>query len=106
MRIKKGDTVLVISGSQKGESGKVTSTQPKDNTLIVDGVNVRTRHEKPSTKNRNTGGIIKEEKPFPVAKVALVRPGDSKKTTRIGFNFSKDGEKVRVARQAKNKEIK
>ncbi|MDX1765831.1 MAG: 50S ribosomal protein L24 [Candidatus Saccharimonadales bacterium] len=106
MRLKKGDTVMLLSGSQKGETGKITATHPKDNTVVVSGINVRTKHEKPSTKNNNRGGVIKAEMPVPVSKVAIVRPGASKQTTRIGYDFAKDGKKIRIARQAKNKEIK
>lgn len=109
MKIKKGDTVMIISGSHKGKTGKVSATMPAKNTVVVAGVNVKTRHQKPnqsSNRNNAQGGIFKEEAPIAVSKVALVRPGDSKKTTRVGFKLGEKGKKVRVARQAKNKEIK
>ena len=106
MKIKKGDSVIMLSGSQKGESGKVTATYPKEQTVVVEGINVRTKHKKQGSQSTDRSGIIKEEKPVPVAKVALVRPGDTKKATRVGYDFDKTGKKIRVARQAKNKEIK
>lgn len=104
MKIKKGDSVIIISGSEKGKTGKVTSTDPKNMTVTIDGINVRTIHKKPS-KAYPQGGVIKEAMPFDASKVGLVRPTDKKKASRVGYE-TKKGKKVRVFRQASNKEVK
>lgn len=105
MRIKKGDTVIVLSGQHKNKTGKVTATYPKQGRVIVEGVNVKVKHRKPSSTN-NQGGIEKTEHPINVAKVALLRPGAKKNLgSRVGFVL-KNNKKKRVYRQAGNKEVK
>jgi large subunit ribosomal protein L24 len=92
MRIKKGDQVIVLSGKDKGKTGTVTLAMPRDAKVIVGGVNVATRHRKPSQTNPQ-GGLEKIEAPLHVSKVAHVVDG---KPTRIRYE-TQDGKKVRVA---------
>ena len=93
MKIKKGDTVKVIAGADKDKEGKVIAVNHKDNTVIVEGVNVITKHTKPSVANQN-GGIIHQEAPIHASNVMVVVNG---KATRVGFKM--DGEKkVRFAK--------
>ena len=93
LKIKKGDNVRVIAGKDKLKEGKVISVNQKNNTVIVEGVNVRTKHTKPSAANQ-TGGIITQEGPIDASNVMYVHKG---KTTRIGYKVE-DGKKVRVAK--------
>ena len=102
-RLKKGDTVVVLSGKDKGKVAKVTATQPADNTVTVEGVNIVKKHVKPNSKYPQ-GGIIELTKPMPVAKVGIQDPA-SKKPTRIAYNVDKAGKKIRVYASSK-KEIK
>lgn len=97
MKIKTGDTVVVISGKDKGTQGKVTKAFPKDGKVIVEGVAMVSRHQKPRGQGM-PGGIIKKEAAIPVCKVMLVRP-ECKKATRVGHKFLEDGTKVRVCKQ-------
>ena len=94
MKIKKGDTVRVIAGKDKGKEGKVTSVDIKNSTVTVEGVNMHTKHTKPSAKNQN-GGIITQEGPIHVSNIMLVVKGQ---VTRVGFKVE-DGKKVRVAKK-------
>jgi len=94
-KIKKGDTVVVRSGKDKGRSGTVMAVMPKDGKLIVQGVNVATCHRKPSQTNPQ-GGIDRREAPLAISKVALADPKDGK-PTRVRFETGKDGKKIRVA---------
>ena len=93
-RIKKGDTVVVLSGKDKGVSGTVQKVMPKVGKVLVEGVNVMTRHRKPSQANPQ-GGIDRIPAPLAMAKVAVADPKDGK-PTRVRFE-EKDGKKVRVA---------
>lgn len=93
MKIKKGDTVKVIAGSDVGTEGKVVAVDAKNGKVIVEGVNVVKRHTKPSMANQN-GGIIEKEAAIDVSNVMLVVDG---KTTRVGFKMDGD-KKVRVAK--------
>ncbi len=93
MKIKKGDTVKVIAGRDKDKEGKVLSVNKKDNTLLVEGVNMITKHTKPSAANQN-GGIIKQEGPIDASNVMYLHKG---KATRVGFRMDGD-KKVRVAK--------
>lgn len=104
MKIKKGDVVVILSGREKGKSGKITATNPNEGTVTVDGLNIRTIHKKPSTAYPQ-GGVIKEPQPLPASKVGILRGSDKKKASRIGYSIKKD-KKIRVLRQASNKEIK
>jgi len=103
IRLKKGDTVVVLAGKYKGKTGKVTATHPKTNMVTVENINVVKRHMKPTEQNR-TGGIVEKTKPMDVSKVAIVEP-TSKKASKIGYTFDKDGNKVRVYKST-GKEIK
>ena len=93
-KIKKGDTVVVLSGKDKGKTGEVTRAMPKDGKVVVSGVNIATRHRKPSQANPQ-GGLERSEAPMHVSKVALADP-KSGKATRVRFE-TRDGKKVRVA---------
>lgn len=93
-RIKKGDTVVVLSGKDKGQTGTVQQVMPKDGKVLVEGINVMTRHRKPSQANPQ-GGIDRIPAPLAMAKVAVADPKDGK-PTRVRFEV-KDGKKVRVA---------
>ena len=91
-KIKKGDRVIVLSGKDKGKTGTVTVAMPKDGKVVVECVNIATRHRKPSQANPQ-GGLERSEAPLHVSKVAHVVDG---KPTRVRFE-TKDGKKVRVA---------
>lgn len=104
-RIKKDDIVKIISGSNKGTTGKVVSVLAKKNGVLVEGLGVKHRHLKPSQLNP-TGGHKDIHVPVPLHKVALVVDEKTTKISRIGYSKSAEGAKVRLARQAKNKEIK
>jgi len=97
LKIKKGDQVVVISGTSKGAKGEVLKVLREDNKLIVAGVNLRTKHNKPT--QTSPGGIEKVEGPIHVSNVALADP-KSGKATKVGFKVLKDGTKVRVARKS------
>ena len=93
-KIKKGDTVVVLSGKDKGKTGEVTRALPKDGKVVVAGVNVATRHKKPSQSDPQ-GGLAKFEAPMHVSKVAIADPKTGA-PTRVRFE-ERDGKKVRVA---------
>ena len=91
-KIKKGDSVVVRSGKDKGRTGTVLQVLPKDGKVVVSGVNVITRHRKPSQANPQ-GGIERREAPMSISKVGVAVDG---KPSRVRFE-TKDGKKVRVA---------
>ena len=93
-RIKKGDRVVVRSGKDKGRTGTVLQVMPKDGKVVVAGVNVAVRHNKP-TQASPQGGIERREAPLHVSKVSLADPRDGR-PTRVRFEI-RDGRKVRVA---------
>ena len=93
-KIKKGDSVVIRSGKDKGRSGTVLQVMPKDGKVLVEGVNVAARHRKPSQANPQ-GGIDRIPAPLHISKVALADPKDGK-PTRVRFE-TKDGKKLRVA---------
>ena len=93
-RIKKGDEVVVLSGRDKGKTGTVAAILPKDGKVLVNGINVMTRHRKPTQENPQ-GGIDKIPAPMAIAKVAVADPKDGK-PTRVRYE-ERDGKKVRVA---------
>jgi large subunit ribosomal protein L24 len=97
-KIKKGDKVVILSGKDKGKTGEVTKAMPRDGKVIVGGINMMTRHKKPSQTDPN-GGLEKIEAPMAVSKVAIADPKDGK-PTRVGFKFLEDGRKVRVAKRS------
>ena len=94
MKIKKGDRVVVLSGKDKGKHGEVTKSMPKDGKVVVSGVNIITRHRKPSQANPQ-GGLERVEAPMAASKVAVEDPKTGK-PTRVRFE-TRDGKKVRVA---------
>ncbi|SRR5581483_8158473 len=96
LRIKKGDRVRVLSGKDRGKEGNVTRVLPKENKVIVDGVNVAKKHQKP-TRNTMQGGIIDKDMPLPASNVAVLCPKGH--PTRIGYDFNADGTKRRVCRK-------
>ena len=93
LKIKKGDTVKVIAGSQKDKEGKVIAVNQKDGKVVVEGVNMLTKHTKPSAANQN-GGIIHQEGPINISNVMYVHKG---KPTRVGIKMDGD-KKVRYAK--------
>ncbi len=93
MKIKKGDTVRVIAGKDNGKEGKVVSVDRKNNRVLVEGINMITKHAKPSVANQN-GGIIQKEASIHISNVMYVHEG---KPTRIGFKMEND-KKVRFAK--------
>ena len=93
-KIRKGDTVVVLSGKDKGKTGEVIRSIPKESKVLVSGVNVHARHRKPTQVNPQ-GGIERKEAPLHVSKVAVADP-KSGKATRVRFE-ERDGKKVRVA---------
>ncbi len=93
MKIKKGDTVKVIAGKDKDKEGKVLAVNKEKNTIVVEGINMVTKHTKPSAANQN-GGIVKQEGPIDASNVMYLHKG---KATRVGFKLDGD-KKVRVAK--------
>lgn len=93
-KIKKGDTVVILSGKDKGKSGEVTKVMPKEGKLLVSGANIAIRHRKPTQANPQ-GGLERREAPMHISKVALADPKDGK-PTRVRFE-EKDGKMVRIA---------
>ena len=93
MKIKKGDMVKVIAGKDKDKEGKVLAVNKEKNTVIVEGINMVTKHTKPSAANQN-GGIVKQEGPIDASNVMYLHKGQA---TRVGFKIDGD-KKVRVAK--------
>ena len=89
-KIKKGDTVKVIAGKDKDKEGKVISVDRKNGKVLVEGVNMITKHEKPSAANQN-GGIVQKEAPIDASNVMYVHKG---RTTRIGFKYENDKKEI------------
>ena len=92
-KIKKGDLVKVIAGKDKDKEGKVLSVDTKNGKVLVEGINMVTKHTKPSAQNQ-AGGIVNQEAPIDISNVMYLVNG---KVTRIGFT-EKDGKKVRIAK--------
>jgi large subunit ribosomal protein L24 len=97
LKIKRGDTVVVISGKEKGKRGEVKQVLPKENRVVIEGINVRTRHARPTQNNPQ--GLYTFEAPMHVSNVMLVDP-NSGEPTRVGYRFTDSGEKIRVARKS------
>ncbi len=97
MNIKTNDTVIVLSGKDKGKQGKVLSADPKGMKVIVEGINIASKHQKPRNQ-QDTGGIIKKETPIYVSKVMLVCPKCGK-PTRVGHAFDSEGKKYRACKK-------
>jgi large subunit ribosomal protein L24 len=96
-RIRKGDRVLVISGSDKGKRGEVTQVLPKLNRAVVEGVAVAVKHQKP-TRMGEQGGLVRRERAIDLSNLKLIDP-KSDQPTRVGFRILEDGRKVRVAKK-------
>ncbi|WP_435623244.1 50S ribosomal protein L24 [Flagellimonas sp.] len=97
LKIKTGDTVVVTAGDHKGSEGKVVKIDREKNKAIVEGVNMVSKHEKPSAQNPQ-GGIVKKEAPIQISNLSLMDP-KSGEPTRVGFEV-RDGKKVRVAKKS------
>jgi len=97
MKIRKGDKVRVLAGKDRGKEGHVSRAMPAENKVIVDGVNMAKRHQKPTNATMQ-GGIIDKAMPVHVSNVAIVSPGDNK-PTRVGYRFTEAGEKVRICKR-------
>lgn len=98
LKIKSGDTVLVIAGEHKGEQGVVLKVDREKNRAIVEGINLVSKHTKPSAKNPQ-GGIVKKEAPIHISNLSLIDP-KTKKATRVGFE-ERNGKKVRFSKKSK-----
>jgi large subunit ribosomal protein L24 len=96
-KIRKGDTVIVVAGKDKGKKGNVLKMLPKENRAIVQGVNVAKRHQKQSASQQ--GGIVSKELPIHISNIAHIDPADSK-ATRIAYKILEDGSRVRVAKRS------
>ncbi len=95
MKLRKGDTVKVIAGKDRGHEGEVVQVFPNDNKVLVNGVNTAKKHSKARRTNQQ-GGIIDRDMPVDASNVMLVHKG---KTTRVGYKIQSDGSKVRVAKR-------
>lgn len=99
-RIKKGDTVKIISGKNKGLSGTVLEILSQKNMALVEGVNIIKIHKKPDNQNEN-GGIFEKEAPIRLSKIALMDPKQKGLVTKVSYVKNKDGKKVRFAKKSK-----
>ncbi len=103
MKIKKGDKVIITAGKDKGKTGTVSLALPKHDQVVVDGINVVTRHQK-SRRTRSQGQIIQKSMPIHVSNTSLM--GEGSKPVRVGYTVEKEGDKakkVRVARPSGKK---
>ncbi len=97
MKIKKGDKVRVLAGKDRGKEGEVMFAFPAKNTVIVEGVNLAKKHQRPLGEG-NPGGIIDKDMPMHVSNVAVLSPKDNE-PTRVGYKFLEDGTKVRICKR-------
>lgn len=97
MHVKKGDKVMVISGKDKGKTGNILASFPKQSRVLVEGINIVKKHAKPSQENPQ-GGILSQEAPIHVSNVMPIDP-KSGKPTRVGYTVE-NGKKVRVAKKS------
>lgn len=98
LHVKKDDNVIVISGKDKGKKGRVIAAYPRENRVLVEGVNMVKKHTRPSQVNPQ-GGIIEQEAPIHASNVMHVDP-KSGKPTRIGYKVDGNGKKVRIAKRS------
>ncbi len=96
MKIRKGDRVRVLTGKYRGKEGDVSAVHPRTNKIVVDGINVAKRHQKP-TRAMQQGGIIDKAMPIDASNVALI--DSDGRATRVGYRVDDDGTKTRVARR-------
>ena len=101
MNFKTGDKVVVISGKDKGKEGKITHVLRAENRVVVEGVNIAKRHQKPTQQNQ-TGGIVERENPIHISNIMMADPKTGK-STRIGHEINKDGKKVRISKKSNEK---
>ena len=99
MKIRKDDTVVVVAGRDRGKKGKVRFAYPKDERLIVEGINFVKKHARPTGQARQAG-IIEREAPIHISSVRLIC-GQCNRPTRVGFRFLEDGRKVRICRMCR-----
>ena len=97
LKIRKGDRVRVLSGKDKGKEGEVMRSLPREGKVIVEGVNIARKSQRP-TRTTQQGGISDKDMPIQVSNVALVCPSCGK-PTRVGYRFEPDGTKVRICRK-------
>lgn len=95
LRIKRDDTVVVITGKNKGARGRVMAVQPKKGTAIVEGINIIKKHERARSQEQ-PGGIIEREAPIALSKLMLVEPAGQARPARFGVKVDAEGNKVRV----------
>jgi large subunit ribosomal protein L24 len=98
MHVKKGDTVIVIAGKDKGKKGRVLAAYPKKDRVLVEGINLVKKHSRPSQANPQ-GGIVTQEAPIHVSNVSLIDPKTGN-ATRIGYKVLENGKKVRYAKKS------
>ncbi|MFE3458641.1 50S ribosomal protein L24 [Nocardiopsis aegyptia] len=96
MKIKSGDEVIVIAGKDKGATGKVVKALPKEDRVVVEGVNLVKKHRKANPAGGQQGEVVTKEAPIHVSNIALAEDG---KASRVGYRFEEDGTKVRVSRR-------
>ena len=97
LKIKKGDRVVVLQGKDRGKEGVVMRSLPTKGKVIVEGINIAKKHQKP-TRVTMQGGIIDKDMPLDVSNVAVIDPSDGK-PTRVGYRIDADGAKVRISRR-------
>ena len=100
MNFKVGDEVVVIAGSDKGKKGKIIKTLKNENRVIVEGVRVAKKHQKPT--GQESGGIIEVEAPINASNVMIIDP-KTKKRTRLGHTTDKNGKKIRITKKSNEK---
>ena len=98
--LKIGDKVVVIAGSNKGKTGKIIKTLRKENRVVVEGVNIVKKHQKPTGMSQ--GGIIEVEAPIHASNVMIIDPKTNKRT-RIGHTTDKNGKKIRISKKSNEK---
>jgi len=97
LKVKKGDRVVVLAGRDKGKRGEILQVIPTENRALVQGVNIVRRHQKQSAQQE--GGITAKEAPIHISNIAVEDPADGS-PSRVGFKFTDDGRKVRVAKRS------
>lgn len=99
MRIRKDDEVIVISGKDKGKTGKVLATYPKKNSVVVEGVNFIKKHTRANPQKNIKGGVVERESALHVSNLMVIDP-ESSRPTRVSYKRLEDGRKVRVAKRS------
>ncbi len=97
LKLRKGDRVRVLTGKDRGKEGEIMRAIPREGKVIVEGVNVAKKHQRP-TQATQQGGIIDKDMPLPVSNVALVCPS-CHRPTRVGYRFDSSGDKIRICRK-------